>query len=113
MPKSLFEKARSLFEKVWDAHVVEPDSTKPPVLNIDLHQGHEVTSPQAFSELDARGLKVRRPDKTLRRNGSTTSIPTLRPDADGNRPYVTAQAKKQGRNARGQCRQEQYPPVRL
>ena len=86
--------AKSLFEKVWDAHVVEPeDVTKPAVLYIDLHLVHEVTSPQAFSELASRGLKVRRPDKTFATLDH--SIPTLRPDAQGNRPYVTAQAKKQ------------------
>jgi len=85
---------KSLFEKVWDAHVVEPeDTTKPAVLYVDLHLVHEVTSPQAFSELEARGLKVRRPDKTFATLDH--SIPTLRPDAQGNRPYVTAQAKKQ------------------
>jgi len=85
---------KSLFEKVWDAHVVEPeDITKPAVLYIDLHLVHEVTSPQAFSELEARGLKVRRPDKTFATLDH--SIPTLRPDAAGNRPYVTEQAKKQ------------------
>ncbi len=85
---------KSLFEKVWDAHVVEPEGAdKPAVLYIDLHLVHEVTSPQAFSELDARGLKVRRPDRTFATLDH--SIPTLRPDADGNRPYVTAQAKKQ------------------
>ncbi|MBW8881312.1 MAG: 3-isopropylmalate dehydratase large subunit [Asticcacaulis sp.] len=86
--------AKSLFEKVWDAHVVEPEAAdKPAVLYIDLHLVHEVTSPQAFSELDARGLKVRRPDRTFATLDH--SIPTLRPDADGNRPYVTPQAKKQ------------------
>ncbi len=86
--------AKSLFEKVWDAHVVEPEAAdKPAVLYIDLHLVHEVTSPQAFSELDARGLKVRRPDRTFATLDH--SIPTLRPDADGNRPYVTAQAKTQ------------------
>ena len=85
--------AKSLFEKVWDAHVVEPEGAdKPAVIYIDLHLVHEVTSPQAFSELDARGLKVR-PDRTFATLDH--SIPTLRPDADGNRPYVTAQAKKQ------------------
>ncbi|ESQ77618.1 3-isopropylmalate dehydratase large subunit [Asticcacaulis sp. AC402] len=86
--------AKSLFEKVWDAHVVEPEGAdKPAVLYIDLHLVHEVTSPQAFSELDVRGLKVRRPDRTFATLDH--SIPTLRPDAEGNRPYVTAQAKKQ------------------
>ncbi|MDV6332329.1 3-isopropylmalate dehydratase large subunit [Asticcacaulis sp. 201] len=86
--------AKSLFEKVWDAHVVEPEgATSPAVLYIDLHLVHEVTSPQAFSELEARGLKVRRPDRTFATLDH--SIPTLRPDAQGNRPYVTEQAKKQ------------------
>ena len=85
---------KSLFEKVWEAHVVEPeDATKPAVLYVDLHLVHEVTSPQAFSELEARGLTVRRRDKTFATLDH--SIPTLRPDAQGNRPYVTAQAKKQ------------------
>ena len=86
--------AKSLFEKVWDAHVVEPEGAhSPAILYIDLHLVHEVTSPQAFSELDARGLKVRRPDRTFATLDH--SIPTLAPDAAGNRPYVTAQAKKQ------------------
>jgi 3-isopropylmalate/(R)-2-methylmalate dehydratase large subunit len=56
---------QTLFEKIWNSHVVlqEPDS--PAVLYIDLHLVHEVTSPQAFQGLRARGLKVRRPDKTF------------------------------------------------
>ena len=86
--------AKSLFEKVWDAHVVEPEGAhSPAILYIDLHLVHEVTSPQAFSELESRGLKVRRPDRTFATLDH--SIPTLAPDAAGNRPYVTAQAKKQ------------------
>ena len=85
---------KSLFEKVWDAHVVEPEGAhSPAILYIDLHLVHEVTSPQAFSELESRGLKVRRPDRTFATLDH--SIPTLAPDAAGNRPYVTAQAKKQ------------------
>src|SRR5215212_5402400 len=57
---------RTLFEKVWDAHVVrqETDAT-PAVLYVDLHLVHEVTSAQAFSELRKRGLRVRRPDRTV------------------------------------------------
>ncbi len=56
---------RTLFEKIWDSHVVlqEPDS--PAILYIDLHLIHEVTSPQAFNGLRQRGLKVRRPDRTV------------------------------------------------
>ena len=85
---------KSLFEKVWDAHIVEAEAAdKPAVLYIDLHLVHEVTSPQAFSALDERGLKVRVPSRTFATLDH--SIPTLRPDAAGNRPYVTPQAKKQ------------------
>ncbi len=56
---------RTLFEKVWDAHVVAEESGCPTVLYIDLHLIHEVTSPQAFRGLRARGLRVRRPDRTF------------------------------------------------
>jgi 3-isopropylmalate/(R)-2-methylmalate dehydratase large subunit len=57
---------RSLFDKVWDAHVVAPESDdRPAVLYIDLHLIHEVTSPQAFDVLREQGLPVRRPDLSL------------------------------------------------
>jgi 3-isopropylmalate/(R)-2-methylmalate dehydratase large subunit len=56
----------TLFEKVWDEHVVVPESVDTPaVLYIDLHIIHEVTTPQAFSVLRDKGLAVRRPDLTL------------------------------------------------
>src|SRR5262245_49740884 len=58
--------ARTLFQKIWDAHQVRAESAATPAaLYIDLHLVHEVTSPQAFAELRARGLPVRRPDRTL------------------------------------------------
>ncbi|MFN3980145.1 MAG: 3-isopropylmalate dehydratase large subunit [Caldilinea sp.] len=56
---------KTLFEKVWDAHVVAQDDGAPAVLYIDAHLIHEVTSPQAFAMLREQGLKVRRPDKTF------------------------------------------------
>ena len=57
---------RTLFRKVWDRHVVVPETAETPaVLYIDLHLVHEVTSPQAFAALQARGLRVRRPERTL------------------------------------------------
>ena len=84
---------RTLFDKVWDRHVVTPETDATPgVLYIDLHLVHEVTSPQAFTEIEARGLKVRRPDKTFATLDHST--PTL-PAVDGERPYVTAEAKSQ------------------
>jgi 3-isopropylmalate/(R)-2-methylmalate dehydratase large subunit len=57
---------RTLFQKVWDRHVVVPETAETPaVLYVDLHLVHEVTSPQAFTLLRERGLKVRRPERTL------------------------------------------------
>ncbi|MBS0381988.1 MAG: 3-isopropylmalate dehydratase large subunit [Proteobacteria bacterium] len=85
---------RTLFEKIWDAHVVADETIDTPaILYVDLHLVHEVTSPQAFSELRARGLKVRRPERTLATLDH--SIPTLPPAANGERPYVTPEAKAQ------------------
>lgn len=56
---------KTLFDKVWDAHVVSEIEGGPSVLYIDRHLIHEVTSPQAFSGLEARGIKVFRPEKTV------------------------------------------------
>ncbi|MGD9091846.1 MAG: 3-isopropylmalate dehydratase large subunit [Anaerolineales bacterium] len=56
---------RTLFEKVWDAHIVAEAQGAPTILYIDLHLVHEVTSPQAFSGLKERGLSVRRPERTV------------------------------------------------
>ena len=56
---------KTLFEKVWDAHVVKQDEGAPAILYIDTHLIHEVTSPQAFNMLRERGLTVRRPDRTF------------------------------------------------
>ena len=86
--------AKTLYEKVWERHVVVPETEATPgVMFVDLHLVHEVTSPQAFSELDARGLKVRRPDRTFATLDHST--PTLPAGADGQRPYITPQAKNQ------------------
>jgi len=57
--------ARTLAEKVWDAHIVRRAAGEPDLLYIDLHLLHEVTSPQAFDGLREAGRQVRRPDLTL------------------------------------------------
>jgi 3-isopropylmalate/(R)-2-methylmalate dehydratase large subunit len=54
-----------LFDKVWDRHLVASPAGEPPLLYIDLHLVHEVTSPQAFEGLELAGRKVRRPDLTV------------------------------------------------
>jgi hypothetical protein len=56
---------RSLFDKLWDSHVVWHEEPQPALLYIDLHMVHEVTSPQAFEGLRLAGRKVRRPDLTF------------------------------------------------
>jgi 3-isopropylmalate/(R)-2-methylmalate dehydratase large subunit len=56
---------RSLFEKVWDAHLVTSPEGQRPLLYIDLHLVHEVTSPQAFDGLRANGRRVRQPLRTV------------------------------------------------
>ncbi|MGA8865349.1 MAG: 3-isopropylmalate dehydratase large subunit [Candidatus Sulfotelmatobacter sp.] len=56
---------RTLFEKVWDRHVVAQPDGRSPIVYIDLHLVHEVTSPQAFDGLRAAGRKVRQPSRTM------------------------------------------------
>lgn len=56
---------KTLFDKIWDAHVVYEEEGKPTLLYIDLHLVHEVTSPQAFEGLKLSGRKIRRPDLTF------------------------------------------------
>ena len=68
---------KSLFEKVWDEHIVVPETDDTPaVLYIDLHLIHEVTTPQAFALLKDQQLSVRRPDLTLATmDHSTPTVP--------------------------------------
>ena len=56
---------RTLFDKIWDSHVVCREAGRPDLLYIDLHLVHEVTSPQAFEGLRLAGRKVRSPDRTV------------------------------------------------
>ncbi|MBE16088.1 MAG: 3-isopropylmalate dehydratase large subunit [Cytophagaceae bacterium] len=56
---------KTLFDKVWDAHVVTAVPDGPQVLYIDKHLIHEVTSPQAFNELEKRGIPIARPDQIV------------------------------------------------
>lgn len=57
--------ARTLFEKIWDSHVVAQKDDGPALLYVDRHLVHEVTSPQAFEGLRTEGRRVRRPDLTI------------------------------------------------
>lgn len=58
-------KAKTLFEKIWESHVVSESLNSPSLIYIDVHYLHEVTSPQAFYNLREKKLKVRRPERTF------------------------------------------------
>jgi 3-isopropylmalate/(R)-2-methylmalate dehydratase large subunit len=89
---------RTLFEKVWERHLVAPQTAESPaVLYIDLHLVHEVTSPQAFTVLRERGLRVRRPDCTL--GTMDHSTPTTPLDV----PILDAQAAAQIEQMKRNC----------
>jgi 3-isopropylmalate/(R)-2-methylmalate dehydratase large subunit len=88
-------KPRTLYEKIWDAHVVETREDGTSLVFIDRHLVHEVTSPQAFESLRLAGRKVRRPDLTLA--VPDHNLPTTaRLDADGKRiPIADPQSAAQ------------------
>ena len=69
---------KTLFDKVWDAHVVDSVQNGPQVLYIDKHLIHEVTSPQAFNELEVRGIPVFRTNQIVATADHNT--PTLNQD---------------------------------
>ncbi len=91
--------SRTLFEKLWDAHVVRAAAGEPALLYIDLHLVHEVTSPQAFDGLRAAGRRVRRPDLTI------ATIDHNVPTTDRSLPIVDAIAAKQIEVLRSNCRE--------
>lgn len=102
---------KTLFEKIWRRHeVVPPDGPgMPAVLHIDLHLVHEVTSPQAFAELERRGRGVRRPDKTLATMDHST--PTA-PDLDlGRLRVLDPQAAGQLDRLAENCRRHGIPLI--
>src|SRR2546429_1040115 len=88
---------RTLFEKVWDAHVVRAADGEPALLYIDLHLIHEVTSPQAFDGLRAAGRAVRRPDLTI------ATVDHNVPTTDRNLPIADPIAARQIETLRANC----------
>jgi 3-isopropylmalate/(R)-2-methylmalate dehydratase large subunit len=94
---------KTLFEKVWDDHVVYSEPETPTVLYIDLHLVHEVTSPQAFTGLRNRGLKVRRPDRTVATMDHSTPTTSL------TLPMADEMAASQLRQLERNCREFDIP----
>ena len=90
--------AQTLFDKIWNSHIVAQEPDSPAVLYIDLHLVHEVTSPQAFTGLRQRGLSVRRPDRTV--GTLDHSIPTTDPSLPIADPLAAKQIEQMEINAR-------------
>jgi 3-isopropylmalate/(R)-2-methylmalate dehydratase large subunit len=90
---------RTMFEKIWDEHVVLADEGKQTVLYIDLQLVHEVTSPQAFEGLRLAGRKVRRPEKTV------ATVDHNVPTTDRSLPIVDQISKRQIDTLRENCRE--------
>ena len=90
---------RTLFDKLWDAHVVREAAGEPALLYIDLHLVHEVTSPQAFDGLRAAGRRVRRPDLTV------ATVDHNVPTTDRSLPVADRVAAQQMATLRRNCRE--------
>ena len=88
---------KTLFDKIWDAHVVSIIENGPTQLYIDRHFCHEVTSPQAFNGLRARGLKVFRPEKTTMTADHNT--PTINQELPVKDPISKNQLDQFAKNA--------------
>jgi 3-isopropylmalate/(R)-2-methylmalate dehydratase large subunit len=95
--------AKTLFDKIWDKHIVAAEPGCPSVLYIDLHLIHEVTSPQAFQGLRARGLRVRRPDRTVATMDHI--IPTVSPGF----PIVDPVARRMLAELEANCKESGIP----
>ncbi|MCS7025138.1 MAG: 3-isopropylmalate dehydratase large subunit [Bryobacteraceae bacterium] len=96
-------KPKNIIEKLWDSHVVYQEPGCPALLYIDLHLVHEVTSPQAFAGLRARGLKVRRPDLTF------ATVDHSIPTTDRSLPILDPVAAAQVRQLEANCQEFGIP----
>jgi len=96
---------RTLFEKIWDAHVVRAATPETPgVAYVDLHLVHEVTSPQAFTVLREHRLRVRRPDRTLATTDHSTPTEFAR-DPEGRIAIRDPEAAAQVRHLERNCQE--------
>jgi hypothetical protein len=90
--------AKTLYDKIWDAHLVDSPPGETPVLYIDRHLVHEVTSPQAFEGLRMSGRKVRRPELTLA--VADHNVPTKDRDQGITEPESKLQVETLEKNAK-------------
>jgi len=89
--------AKTLFEKIWESHIVQEKVHEPSLLYIDLHLVHEVTSPQAFEGLRHSGRKIRAPHRTFATQDH--NVPTT----DRTKPITDPDSKLQVETLRRNC----------
>jgi 3-isopropylmalate/(R)-2-methylmalate dehydratase large subunit len=89
---------KTLYDKIWDAHIVHAEAGKPALIYIDLHLIHEVTTPQAFEGLRLANRKVRRPDLTF--GTIDHAIPTINRHLPFNDKIAAQQVETLRRNCR-------------
>ena len=92
-------KPRTLFEKIWDNHVVHQEAGRQAILYVDLHLVHEVTSPQAFEGLRLANRRVRRPERTIAT--ADHNVPT----SDRSLPIADPISKQQIDTLRENCKE--------
>lgn len=90
---------KTLYDKIWESHLVHEETDKPSLLYVDLHLIHEVTSPQAFEGLRIKGRKVRRPDITF------ATIDHAIPTRNRNLPFKDPIAAQQVETLRTNCKE--------
>lgn len=90
---------KTLFDKIWENHIVAAPENEPPLIYIDLHLIHEVTSPQAFDGLRLNNRKARRPDLTV------ATVDHAIPTINRHLPFRDAVAAKQVETLRLNCRE--------
>src|SRR5262245_59725834 len=94
---------RTLFQKVWDLHTVRTLQNGQTQLYVGLHLVHEVTSPQAFVELKARGWRVRAPERTF------ATLDHMVPTRSQARPFTDVMAEKMTTALERNCREHGIP----
>ncbi|MEP6946047.1 MAG: 3-isopropylmalate dehydratase large subunit [Acidobacteriota bacterium] len=94
-----FDQMKTLYDKLWESHIVHADDGRPALMYVDLHLIHEVTSPQAFEGLRLAGRTIRRPERTFATVDH--AIPTIHRD----RPFNDPIAAQQVATLRANCKE--------
>ena len=90
---------KTLYDKVWESHIVHQEAGKPALIYVDLHLIHEVTTPQAFEGLRAAGRKVRQPGRTF------ATVDHAIPTTNRNLPFKDPIAAQQVEKLRENCKE--------